>query len=220
MLKGEYFSYSSAEEIFEELRRVSRGGVADYSGITYDRIEKEGGVFWPCPEEGEPGEDRLFTDGRFFHPDGRARLIPVPDASLPEEVGDEYPLVLTTGRLMAHYLTGVQTRRTPSLRRKDPEPLLYIHPVTARTLGVKDGELARVSSRRGEIRLKVKVTEKIREDTVFCPMHWGGEQCINRLTLDELDPYSRMPGFKACAVRVEPAASVEEELTERREVIV
>lgn len=201
--KGEYFRYDSAEAIFEELRRASKGGLADYSGISYERIEKEKGVFWPCPEEKEKGQARLFTDGRFFHPDGRARLIPVSDVEPPELIDPTYPLLLTTGRVLSHYLTGVQTRRSPSLIQKEPEPLLTIHPETADALGLKDGEKARVSSRRGSLTLKIKRSDHIRKDVVFCPMHWGGEGAVNRLTLPQLDPQSRMPSFKACAVRVE-----------------
>ncbi|MDR6226308.1 assimilatory nitrate reductase catalytic subunit NasC [Desmospora profundinema] len=201
--KEEHFAFESAKDIFEELRQASRGGLADYSGISYERIEKEDGVFWPCPSEEETGQERLFTDGRFFHSDGRARLIAVSDPELPEKTERDYPLVLTTGRVISHYLTGVQTRRSRSLNEKEPEPFLSVHPATADSLGLKDGEKARIISRRGEITLKVKRTEKIRKDVVFCPMHWGGEGAINRLTLPELDPYSRMPSFKACAVRVE-----------------
>lgn len=202
--KGNFFSYSSAEEIFAELRRASQGGIADYYGITYDRIEKEGGVFWPCSAETKPGIERLFTDHRFLHPDGRAQLIPVPDSPPAEKTTADYPLLLTTGRLMHHYLTGVQTRRTPALTQKSPEPLLHIHPKTADRLQLAEGEKAQIISRRGKLALKVKLSKAIREDTVFCPMHWGGDQCINRLTLPELDPFSRMPSFKACSVRVEP----------------
>ncbi|OYD07080.1 nitrite reductase [Paludifilum halophilum] len=202
--KGKYFSYSSPEKIFDELRCASRGGIADYSGISYGRIEEEGGVFWPCSRKDTPGEARLFTDRRFFHSDGRARLTPVPHVSLPEPTNDEYPLVLTTGRLMPHYLSGAQTRRTPDLNGKAPEPFLYMHPDRAKRCGLENGQEAHIVSRRGEMVLRVKLTSGIREDTVFGPMHWGGEQCINRLTLPELDPDSRMPSFKACAVRVTP----------------
>lgn len=202
--KETFFPYFKAETIFEELRRATQGGIADYSGMDYRRIEKENGVFWPCPKEDAPGVERLFEDGRFFHPDGRARFLAVPHHAPPEPTDEQYPLTLTTGRLMHHYLTGVQTRRTPALNEQAPEPLLYIHPDTAKEWLLEDGKKACIRSRRGEIHLKVRADPAIRRDTVFVPMHWGGEKGVNRLTLPELDPESRMPSFKACAVRVEP----------------
>jgi assimilatory nitrate reductase catalytic subunit len=202
--KESFFPYESAESIFSELRRASHGGIADYSGITYQRIEQEGGIFWPCSDERSAGTPRLFTDRQFYHPDKKARLLPVSDPVPAETTDDDYPLWLTTGRVMPHYLSGTLTRRTPKLNNKAPEPFLYIHPVTAERYQLKEGMMARLASRRGEIALKVKLVDAIRLDTVFCPMHWGENQCINRITLPELDPVSRMPSFKLCAVRVEP----------------
>jgi len=198
------FRFRSARDIFDELRYVSRGGVADYAGISYERIQAEKGVFWPCPDEGHPGTARLFEDGRFYHPDGKARLF-IPDVRLRgEQPSDAYPLTLTTGRVMHHYLTGVQTRRTADLLARAPEPLMEVHPRTAERYGLVTGEKALVRSPRGSMELTVKITPAIREDTVFIPFHWGGEQCVNQLTSPRLDPTSRMPAFKACAVRVEP----------------
>lgn len=204
--KGSKFRYRCAEDIFNELRTASKGGIADYSGISYARIEREDGVFWPCPSEEEAPAIRLFEDRRFYHADGRAKLLTVPNPAEHEPATQEYPLILTTGRVMHHYLSGVQTRRTPALQAKVPEPFLQIHPETAERLGLEDGKRARVISRRGEIELTVKMSQDIRHDTVFVPFHWGGEMCINRLTLPELDPQSRMPAFKACSVRVERIA--------------
>lgn len=202
--KGDKFQYSSAEEIFEELRLASKGGIADYSGITYERIQQEDGIFWPCPAEQVKGTARLFEDSRFYHGDGKARFLTVPHVNLRETPDDKYPLILTTGRVMHHYLSGVQTRRTPPLDGKAPEPFLQIHPETARRFTLEDGQKAWVESRRGKIKLTVKISKDIRKDTVFVPFHWGEEQCINLLTLPELDPQSRMPSFKACAVSITP----------------
>ncbi len=208
--RGRGFRYTCAEQIFNELCLASKGGIADYAGISYERIQREQGVFWPCPSADQPGVERLFEDHRFYHPDGRAKLIAVPHAASPEPEDGEYPLILTTGRVMHHYLSGVQTRRSPGLLAKVPEPFLQIHPDAADRLGLEDGQKARVISRRGEIELTVKRSGDIRPDTVFVPFHWGGEMCINRLTLPELDPQSRMPAFKACAVRVESAETRKE----------
>lgn len=201
--KGIYFPYSQSEQIFEELRQASQGGIADYAGISYKKIEQKNGVFWPCPDPSHSGTPMMFTDGTFYHANGKARVLKVPH-QFPKESTDEcYPLILTTGRIMLHYQTGVQTRITPELN-KTTEPFLEIHPETARQIGLTDKGRAKVRSRRGEMILRVKYSEGIREDTVFAPFHWGGEGCINRLTLPELDPQSRMPEFKVCAVRVTP----------------
>lgn len=204
--KRHWFSYANAGEIFQELCLASEGGIADYSGISYERIEQEQGVFWPCPSADRSGMARLFEDRKFFHPDGRAKLLAVPHDPSGERVDGQFPLILTTGRVMHHYLSGVQTRLTPALERKVPEPFLQIHPLTAEGIGLSDGERAVIISRRGEIVCKVEISSHIRPDTVFVPFHWGGEASINRVTLPELDPQSRMPSFKACAVRVEPVS--------------
>lgn len=199
--KAPYFPYTSSEDIFEELRRASQGGIADYAGITYKKIEKKKGIFWPCPSVSHGGTPRMFAEGKFYHADGKARVMPVPHQYPKEKTDDAYPLTLTTGRIMLHYLTGVQTRRTSELN-KTSEPFLEIHPETAKRIGLIDKGKALVRSRRGEVTLKVKLSAGIREDTVFVPFHWGGKECVNQLTLPELDPYCRMPEFKACAVRV------------------
>ncbi|WP_284637915.1 assimilatory nitrate reductase catalytic subunit NasC [Paenibacillus silviterrae] len=201
--KGQYFQYNHAEQIFQELCLASKGGLADYSGMSYERIEKEHGMFWPCPEEGHAGTPRMFEE-RFAHADGRARLVPIEHQNPKEVATRKYPYLLTTGRVLQHYLSGVQTRNTSELNSKYPEPLLEIHPDTAGVIGLVNGGHAKVASRRGSIRLKVKVSAKIRQDTVFVAFHWGEEQCINRLTNPALDPTCRMPEFKVCAVQIAP----------------
>ncbi len=200
--RGELFKYRGPRDVFEELRRASAGGAADYSGITYERIEREGGVFWPCPAPDHPGTQRPFAE-RFATPDGRARFHPVRHRSPAEEPDAEYPLYLTTGRVVAHYQSGSQTRRVASLERMAPEPVAEVHPSTARRAGLRDGDPVRLVTRRGEARFTVRLTTTIRADTVFAPFHWGGARCVNRLTNPALDPVSRMPEFKVCAVRIE-----------------
>ncbi|MGM0901711.1 MAG: assimilatory nitrate reductase catalytic subunit NasC [Bacillota bacterium] len=199
--KGQFFSYQSSEEIFEELRRASQGGIADYAGITYERIEEEKGVYWPCPSESHPGTPRMFEGGKFYHENRKARVTPIANQFPSERTDEAFPLTLTTGRILHHYQTGVQTRMTAELN-KTSEPFLEIHPTTASKIGLVDKEKARICSRRGEMILRVKFSKGIREDCVFVPFHWEGKQSINQLTLPELDPQSRMPEFKACAVRV------------------
>ncbi|WP_106401528.1 molybdopterin oxidoreductase family protein [Actinocorallia populi] len=192
------------EEVFAELGRASAGGIADYSGITYERIEREGGVFWPCPSPGHPGTPRPFLE-RFATPDGRAVFTAVEHRGPEEDVDDGYPVYLTTGRVLAHYQSGAQTRRVKQLVEASPEPFVELHPDLAERLGVEPGSLVRVSSRRGVSVARARLTDTIREDTVFMPFHWGGEGRANTLTNPALDPVSRMPEFKVCAVRVEPA---------------
>jgi assimilatory nitrate reductase catalytic subunit len=192
------------EEVFGELRRASAGGVADYAGITYERIERETGVFWPCPAEDHPGTPRPFLD-RFATPDGRARMTAVEHRGAAEDVDEDYPVYLTTGRVLAHYQSGAQTRRIKALVDAVPEPYVEIHPDLAARLDIEDGQTLRVRSRRGQTIALARITDTIRPDTVFIPFHWAGKGRANLLTNPALDPISRMPEFKVCAVRVEPA---------------
>jgi assimilatory nitrate reductase catalytic subunit len=202
--KGDYFQYRNAEEIFNELRVASKGGKADYFGMTYSKLEQEHGMFWPCPEEGHPGTPRMF-EKQFDHEDGRAMLTPIEHQNPKEVATRKYPYLLTTGRVLQHYLSGVQTRNTSELNSKYPEPLLEIHPDSAGIIGLVNGGHAKVASKRGTIRLKVKFSQKIRQDTVFVAFHWGDDWCINRLTNPALDPTCKMPEFKVCAVQINPA---------------
>ncbi|MFE3252857.1 molybdopterin oxidoreductase family protein [Streptomyces sp. NPDC059209] len=190
------------EEVFEELRRASEGGPADYSGITYRRIAAEDGVFWPCPAEGHPGTPRLFLD-RFATDDGRARFVPVVHRPAAEETDTEYPVLLTTGRVVSQYQSGAQTRRVDELNAAATGPFVELHPRLAERLGVAEGDRLAVVSRRGRAVAPARITTAIRADTVFMPFHWPGEGRANNLTNPALDPTSRMPEFKVCAVRVE-----------------
>ncbi|MBB5122369.1 nitrite reductase [Streptomyces eurocidicus] len=196
------------EEVFEELRRASAGGPADYSGISYARIGAEDGVFWPCPEESHPGTPRMFLD-RFATPDGRARFAAVAHRPAAEEPDADFPLFLTTGRVVGQYQSGAQTRRVEELAEAAPGPFVELHPALAGRLGVAEGQLLAVSSRRGRAVAPARVTDTIRPDTVFMPFHWGGEGRVNSVTNPALDPVSGMPEFKVCAVRVERAAATE-----------
>ncbi len=200
--KGQYFVFEEPRQVFEELRRASAGGVADYSGITYEKIEANQGVFWPCPTEEHPGTRRLFQDG-FPTPSGRARFTVVRHQAPAEEPDQNYPLYLTTGRVLAQYQSGTQTQRVKPLRDMTPTPLVEIHPTTAKSYGLANGDTAQLTTPRGSALFTVKVTASIREDTVFVPFHWSGLQSVNRLTNPALDPTSRMPEFKVCAVRIE-----------------
>ncbi|MEV0715060.1 molybdopterin oxidoreductase family protein [Asanoa sp. NPDC050611] len=187
--------------VFGELRRASAGGIADYAGITYERIEADGGVFWPCPDESHPGTPRMFLD-RFATPDGRARFVPVEHRPAAEEPDADFPLYLTTGRVLTQYQSGAQTRRVAAL---PGEPFVELHPDLAASLGVTDGAAVTVATRRGTATAPARLSEAIRADTVFMPFHYAGAARANTLTNPALDPVSRMPEFKVCAARVTPA---------------
>ena len=192
---------------FEELRAASAGGVADYAGISYDRILAEDGVFWPCPSEAKPGTPRMFLD-HFGTPDGKAHFHPVQYHGAAEQPDEAYPLILTTGRLLVHYQTGSQTHRVKELQDVEPNGFVEIHPDTARGLGIVNGGMVRLTTRRGVADMPARISRDIRADVVFVPFHWGGLASANRLTNAVLDPVSKMPEFKACAVRAEKFTAV------------
>ena len=201
--KERFFSLPDAESVFEELGRASAGGPADYSGMSYGKIAANQGLFWPCPSGKPEGTPRMFTNG-FPTASGKARFHPVRHQPSGEEPDDEYPLYLTTGRVLAQYQSGSQTRRIAQLNELSPSPEAEVHPATAERCGLSDGDPVRLETRRGNATLTVKLSPTIRPDTVFAPFHWGGEQSANRLTNPALDPISRMPEFKVCAVRIQP----------------
>ncbi len=192
---------SNAEDVFEELRRASAGGAADYAGVTYERIRQENGVFWPCPSEQHPGTERLFLDS-FGTEDGRARFHAIECRAPAEEPDAEFPLYLTTGRVMAQYQSGTQTRRVESLRAAMPEAFVEIHPAIASSYGIAQGDAVWLSTRRGRLSMKARLTASIRLDTVFVPFHFAAAGRANLLTNPALDRTSRMPEFKVCAARI------------------
>ncbi len=214
--RGELFNYpGGTRDIYEELRVASRGGLADYYGITWERIEKELGVFWPCPSLDHPGTPRLFPDGRFAHKDGKAHMQVSEWRDNGDPLDAQYPILLTTGRVVAHYLSGTQTRRIGPLVDQYPEPKLEIHPSLAAQHGVGDGDWVRVTTRRASAVHQAVVVRTIRPDTVFIPYHWPGARGANLLTHRTIDPRSKIPEFKVSACRIEKA-SVPPQLAEWR----
>ncbi len=198
---GQYFP-TDPREVYDELRRASAGGIADYAGITYDRLDAGEELFWPCPDQAHPGSPRLFTE-TFPTPDGRARFVAVTHRQVTERPDPDFPFLLTTGRSRTHYQSGTQTRRSPTLATAEEHAYAELHPELARAAGVVDGDEVRLTTRRGSMVLRAHVTDGIRRDTVFLPFHWPG---VNALTSARLDPISRMPEFKACAVAVTAAS--------------
>ena len=218
------FTFADARAIFDELRIASKGGVADYSGMTYEKIEKQMGVFWPCyshdPKTGEPtpdhpGTTRLFEPdsynpiakgaGPFYFPDGKARFNVAEYRPAVDDVSAEYPIFLTTGRVVSQFLSGNQTRRIGPLVDQYPEPRLELHPRLAGKLGIADGDWTTCETRRGAITVRAQVVTTIRPDTVFVPYHWGGDKSINRVTVAAQDPISKIPQYKVCGCRVRKA---------------
>ncbi|MDQ3169855.1 MAG: molybdopterin oxidoreductase family protein [Acidobacteriota bacterium] len=218
------FTFAGPREIFEELRQASKGGIADYSGVTWEKVEREMGVFWPCysedpisgaPLADHPGTPRLFEAGSynviakgagpFYFPDGKARFN-VADYRRPvEDASDEYPIFLTTGRVVSQFLSGTQTRRIGPLVKQYPEPRMEMHPRLAEKLGIADGDWATAETARGAITVRAQVVTTIRPDTIFIPYHWAGRKSANQVTVAAQDPISKIPQYKVCGCRVRRA---------------
>ncbi|WP_062079172.1 molybdopterin oxidoreductase family protein [Demequina globuliformis] len=199
-------------EVFAELARASAGGKADYSGITYERLDAGEELFWPVPGAGHAGTPRVLLD-RFPTPDGRATMIPVSHHDPADDVRPGAPLYLITGRVLQHYQSGAQTRRVDELNAAQPGPFVEMHPLLAERLGLAEGDIAALTTARAEGLAAVRLTEDIRPDTVFMPFHWSGVGSANRLTNDATDPISGMPEFKVTAVAIAPAPAAQEVLT-------
>jgi formate dehydrogenase alpha subunit len=189
------WDYASPEEVLREMASVN----SDYAGITYDRIDKVG-LIYPVPDMNHPGTPTLFEES---FPRGRGKFIPLDCVHIVEEPDDEYPFILTTGRVLEHWHGGTMTRHSV-LDEAYPEARVEIHPADAEIHGIRNGDPVRVTSRRGEVVLRATVTEKTTVGVVFIPFHFA-EAAANLLTNDALDPQAKIPEFKACAVQVFPA---------------
>ena len=184
--------------VFDELARASAGGRADYSGLSHAGLDDEAAQFWPVAPVSTP---RLFADA-FAHADGLARLVPVAAGGPADDLRADAPVYLVTGRVLAQYQSGAQTRRVPTLNRTAPQAFVELHPQLAQRLDVEAGDEVRVTSSRGHATAPARITGSIRPDTVFMPFHWAGEASVNAVTNDACDPVSGMPEFKVCAVSV------------------
>ncbi|MBM4761941.1 molybdopterin-dependent oxidoreductase [Bacillus sp. B15-48] len=196
---GYPMDYNSSEEIWNEVRELAW---ELYGGITYDRLEKEYSLHYPCPDINHPGTKILHND--FHKGEKRSSFVPVDYTGPIEPADSEYPFVLTTGRRYESYNTHTQTRfYANGVKIKQTEETVDMHPDDAADLVVSDGSLVKVSSRRGELTVKVKVTEQVVPGLVFMSFHWS-EVPTNVLTINEFDPISGTAEFKACAVKIEP----------------
>lgn len=192
---GIKWHYEGPEDIFQEIALLT----PSYAGISYQRLEQEGGLQWPCPNADHPGTIYLH-EGKFSK--GKGLFTPVEYLPPAEEPDQEYPLVLTTGRKLYHYHTGTMTRQSKPLNSFKPEELAQISREDADRLGITSGDLVRVSSRRGELEVKADVTEIVSPGVIFMTFHYH-EAPVNILTNNQIDPIAKIPEFKVCAVKLE-----------------
>jgi len=195
---GLHLGGSSAEEVLKEINRL----VPQYGGMTRERISQVGGLRWPCPDERHPGTAILHQE-RFSTPDGKARIANVQNRPAGELTSPDYPMLLSTGRIVVQYNSGSMTRRSPSLQERDGELYVEIHPQDASELEVQQGDMVKVKTIRGETEARARVTEKVKPGMVFMPFHWQG---TNIITSDALDPVAKIPEYKMAACRIETMA--------------
>ena len=201
------FAYASAAEVWDEFIGLTAGRPCDMVGIRSARLRETTSLQWPCPTAEHPGTKRRYLDGRFETPDGRAVFLPR-DHREPRELPDhEFPFVLTTGRLYAHWHTLTRTGKADKLVRREPGPFVEVNPADAERLGVGEGDLVQVSSRRGTVRLPARVRAGVRPGMVFVPFHWGdlfGDgNAANYLTISAIGRVAKQPELKFCAVSLE-----------------
>lgn len=201
------FSYSGEEEVFLEHCRLTKNTNIDITGLDYAEIQNNRSVQWPYPEKGHGGTKRLFEDKVFYRPNGRAKIHTVNEVDHSESKTEQFPLILTTGRIRDQWHTMTRTGKVKKLNEHKKEAYLEIHPEDAKSLGCEEGSIVTVSNPRGSVRVRATVTDSIKEGVVFLPMHWGRKEGSdlsrsNNLTDPNFDPYSKQPGFKISAVNV------------------
>jgi assimilatory nitrate reductase catalytic subunit len=197
------------EDAFNEMKTLSKGAgrTLDISGMSYDKIEQQRGIQWPCTQNDSDeqnsakGEPRLYTDGQFQTPNGKANLIAVNFINNNECPSDDYPFWMNSGRVVEHFHTRTRTGKIGNQNKFSPTAYMELNPDAAAQLGVASGEYVRAVSRRGDAVVMVQLTQRVPPNMVFIPFHYY--DCVNRLTLGLLDPYSRQPAFKQCAVKIE-----------------
>ena len=190
-------------DVFEEMKQLSKGDgrMLDISGMSHELIEKQRGIQWPMREGDETGTARLYTDGVFQHPDGKAKLMDMPYIENNETPDEDYPFWLNSGRVVEHFHTRTKTGKVGNCNKFSPTPYMEMNPDAAAELGIKHMSYVRLVSRRGDAVVMVQLTQRVAYNMVFIPFHF--HDCVNRLSLGLLDPYSRQPAFKQCTVRIE-----------------
>jgi ferredoxin-nitrate reductase len=214
------FDYADSGEVWEEFRRLTTGRPCDMTGITRQRLEKDRHIYWPCPHAEHPGTQRRYLDGVFPTPDGKARFLQREHRDPREAVDHEFPLVLTTGRLYAHWHTLTRTGKCRKLVRREPGPFVELNPEDATKLEVSTGDTVQISSRRGTIRVPARISTAVAPGSVFLPMHWGDlyapNNALNYLTISATDALSKQPELKFCAVALEKVPQLHHENTKAR----
>ena len=203
------FDFQDAGQVWDEWNKLSAGQPCDMAGMTYARLKREKNLQWPCPDEQHPGTPRLYTDGRFAHADSKAAFL-FRHSQPPKEAADhEFPLILTTGRIYAHWHTLTRTAKARQLWRRDSEPFVELHPELAAAIDVADGQLVQITSRRGTVQIKARITDRVPPDVLFLPMHWGDQfapgNAANYLTISAIGRIAKQPELKHCAVQIEKA---------------
>lgn len=192
----------TTSEIFDEMRELSKGRLLDISGMSHEKILQQKGIQWPCPEGEDIGAQRIYTDGKFQHADGKAKLLALPYVENNEQPDEDYPFWLNSGRVVEHFHTRTKTGKIGNLNKFSPTAYMEMNPDAAREIGVEHMTYVRLVSRRGDGVVLVQLTHRVPRNMVFIPFHF--HDCVNRLTLGLLDPHSRQPAFKQCSVRIEP----------------
>jgi ferredoxin-nitrate reductase len=200
------FDFPGPGAVWDEFIGLTSGRPCDMAGMTSRRLRRERHLRWPCPDADHPGTDRLYLDRKFPTPTGRAQFLPRPHRAPRETTDHEFPMVLTTGRLYAHWHTLTRTGKSPKLVQREPSAFVEVHPDDASELGLAQGQWAELSSRRGMIRLPVRLNPGLSRGMVFVPFHWGDLQgehlAVNYLTIPAIGRVAKQPELKYCAVRL------------------
>ncbi len=216
----EGFSFADRDAVWDEYIGLTRGRPCDMSGMTAQRLKREKSLQWPCPDVEHPGTKRRYLDGKFPTPDGRAQFLPRPHRGPRESADHEFPFVLTTGRLYAHWHSLTRTGKSAKLMKREPNPFVELHPDDAQRLGIEEGAQVRISSRRGTICLPARISPDARQGMVFVPFHWGDkwgtETAANYLTISAIGRVAKQPEFKYCAVSVQAVEPISSAAATRR----
>jgi len=216
--------FKNDDDVWDEMRAVSKDTAYDFRGMTRERLKKDRGVRWPAPTLGHPGTARRFVKGEdplldagpyadntlqpgetkfYCAPDNRATVWLRPAKGPAEPTDADYPIVMSTGRVLEHWHTGTMTMKAEELRRAYPECFVEINPVDAKNYGIKNRDYVKITSRRGEVTIQARVVDIPRPGMIFVPMHWDSDKAfINKVTIDAYDPGSKQPEFKVCAVKI------------------
>jgi ferredoxin-nitrate reductase len=201
------FDFTSAGQVWDEWIELSRGRLCDMGGMPFDRLKQMRHLQWPCPAADHPGTARLYEDHVFPHPDGKAVLLFRPHQGPKEPTDHEFPITLTTGRIYSHWHTMTRTAKAKQLWRRDNQPFVQVHPALAERLEIAEGDRVQITSRRGTLHVKAVITDRVPEDAVFMPMHWGdlfaAEGAVNYLTISAIGRIAKQPELKHCAVALE-----------------